>query len=75
MLIGGLNSLNYRTNVAIDETLILHNSANKQIWIIVKIEAQTRNVRLILSEDRTRNAVETFVNNNFRKGTHFTYED
>ena len=74
-LIGGLNPLNYPINVAIDETLLLHSSTNEQIWIIGGIETKTRKVRLILAKDRTRNTIESFVNNNFQEGTHFIHDD
>lgn len=74
-LIGGLNCLNYPINVAIDETLLLHNSAKEQIWIIGGIETKTRKVRLILAKDKSRNAIESFVNNNFQYGTHFIPDD
>ena len=30
---------------------------------------------LILSKDRTLNIIKTFVNNNFKEGTHFIHDD
>ena len=52
-------------DVAIDESLLIHNSSNEQIWIIGGIETKSRRVRLILSKDRTSQTIEIFINGKF----------
>ena len=73
-MIGGLDNLNKRIIVAIDESLLLHNSQNEQIWILGGIETKTRKVRLSLTKVRNVNAISNFVYENFYEGTHFVHD-
>lgn len=51
-MIGGFNNENRRIIFAIDESLIIHNSAGEQIWCIGGIETKDKRVRLTLSKER-----------------------
>ena len=73
-LIGGLDSLNRSIDVAIEESLLIHNSSNDQIWIIGGIETKSRRVKLILSKDSSSQTIEHFINENFLEGTNFTHD-
>ena len=74
-MIGGLNSLIRPIDVTIDESLLIHNSSNKQLWMIGGIETKRRSVRLIFSKDRTAQIIEKYIYDNFLEGTHFTHDN
>ena len=61
--------------VAIDESLLLRNSNNEQIWIIGGIETKFRRVRLKITKSRSSTEIFNFINNNFLEGTHFTHDN
>lgn len=73
-LIGGFNELNSPKIVAIDESLLIHNSQNDQIWMLGGIETAGRRIRLSLSKTRTSEALSEFVYSNFFEGTHFVHD-
>lgn len=73
-MIGGLNELNKPKIVVIDESLLLHNSQNEQIWISGGIETKGRRVRLTLSKMINSEVLSEFVNSNFYEGTHFVHD-
>lgn len=58
-LIGGFNHLNRSREVAIDESLIIHNERGEQIWLLGGIETKERRVCLLLTKNRSR---ATYVN-------------
>ena len=58
-MVGGFNHLNRSREVAIDESLIIHNERGEQIWLLGGIETKERRVRLLLTKNRSR---ATYVN-------------
>ena len=74
-MIGGFDEMNNPKIVAIDESLLLRNSNNEQIWIIGGIETKFPRVRLEITKSRSSTEIFNFINNNFLEGTRFTHDN
>ena len=73
-MIGGFDNLNKRIIVAIEETLLIHNSNGEQVWCIGGIETKNKRIRLQLIKQRNTAAISNFVYSNFLEGTHFVHD-
>ena len=58
---------------AIDESLFCHDSLG-QIWVVVAVDTTLKNIRLDIIRNRTTSNIETFKNNHFKEGSHFTHD-
>ena len=70
-LIGGLNELNSPKIVAIDESLLIHNSQNDQIWMPGGIETVGRRIRLSLSKKKNFSGIIRICLFKFFRGYRF----
>ena len=61
--IGG--SLDTNKIVCIDETLLLHDDNDKQIWLIGAIETRSKAITLDFIDDRDKEKINNFIINTF----------
>ena len=49
--------------VAIDESLLLHDEKDMQIWLVGAVDPETKALRLDIAKDRTSETLKSFVYN------------
>ena len=69
-----MENLGIDTVVAVDETLILHDTNGIQKWLIGAIDTTIKKVRLGLLPNRNSNTIKQFFLNWIDLGTHITHD-
>ena len=56
--------------VSIDESMILHDENNNQVWLVGAIETKSKKLRLDIINERNEENLKTFIINHIVPGTH-----
>ena len=56
--------------ICIDETLLLHDDDNEQLWLIGVIESRSKKIGLDFIKDRDEETIKNFINNHIEPGSH-----
>ena len=73
-LIRGFDNEGESKIVALDESLFIHDNNGDEIWVLGGIETKEEKIRLAITKVRNISTLENFVYENFKEGTHFTYD-